>query len=618
MVDIGYQYFYDQKDPKYIRYFVDQMSSLNAALAQGAYEKIIDGNGVYESFRSGYRVINWLGIHNMFLGEKSYTDNDQLTTIATLLQHGAHLYNINATFKSGNHQTRGVAALAMIAIVLRDFKGTEQWYERAMKRLEEHLSREINPDGFQFERSVHYHMSDIENYFYVYQLAKISNIQVDEVWEDKIKSLFVTLTKIAYPDGSAPVLQDDTNIPWGEKNDISGTMTLGYLLFENPEFGYFATNRVYHRIYWFLQSEQLELLNDIQKQQPTYGSLSFPDTEYYIMREGWKSDDHMMIITNGVDDKKPDHQHGDVLGIQAMANGQTILPNYQVRYSLKDFELFKNSLVKNVALVDDELLGKQWTSNKGGSGFGKFKKLPNSKTIVWQSNDRFDVFAGDHDGFDEVGVSYSRQVLYVKDDFWIIKDNFQSDKIHTYKQVWQGHYTNELGANLIRSSFDDASGCDIYQLAKADTLEGAGARGKEWSIVHKTGAKEFSFITMIYPYKGYNNRINEEDKNPIVRDWKINELPFVVEGDQVRSLTNDQESILFGVTKIMVDGITINFSEATDIWLERKSTTISIHAIGHIPSTATITGSKKNKLDMTDVSNTTTLKPGAILECIKQ
>ena len=148
MVDIGYRYFYDQKDPKYIQYFVGQMNSLNTALEKGMYETIEDGNGVYEAFRSGYRVLNWLNIHNMFLGEKSYTDTDQLKTIATLLQHGAHLYKNNATFKSGNHQTRGVSALAMIAIILRDFKGTDQWYALAMERLEEHLSKEINPDGF--------------------------------------------------------------------------------------------------------------------------------------------------------------------------------------------------------------------------------------------------------------------------------------------------------------------------------------------------------------------------------------------------------------------------------------------------------------------------------------
>ena len=424
MVDIAFLYFNEGKDSKYIKYFENQMRSLNTALKTDKYEKIIDGNGVYEVYRSGYRVLNWLWIHNMILNEAEYSDRDQLTTIATLLQHGQHLYERNEQFRSGNHQTRGMSALALLSILLRDFEGTELWYQRAMLRLREHLNKEINPDGFQFERSVHYHMSDINNYYYVYQLAKINNMDVDKEWEVKLKSLFTTLVKLAYPDRSAPVLQDDTEIPWAEKNDISGAMTLGYLLFEDPEFGYFASDKVDERMYWYLSDSQVELLENIRQKKPTYGSLAFEETHYYIMREGWDPNDKMLIVSAGLDSKKPDHQHGDMLGIQAMSNGQAILPNYQVRYSLKDYDFFKNSMVKNVALVDNELQGKQWTSNKGGSGFGKFRELPNPKVISWETTEDFDLFTGSHDGFENVGVEYTRQVIFVKDDFWIVKGQF--------------------------------------------------------------------------------------------------------------------------------------------------------------------------------------------------
>ena len=136
MVDIAYYYQYQAKNPEYLIYYKNQLKSLNTALHSGKYEKIENGNGVYEAFRSGYRVLNWLHIHNMFLGEERYTDEDQLTTIATLLQHGAHLYEHNAEFHTGNHQTRGLSALAMLSILLRDFEGTDKWYERSMRLLE--------------------------------------------------------------------------------------------------------------------------------------------------------------------------------------------------------------------------------------------------------------------------------------------------------------------------------------------------------------------------------------------------------------------------------------------------------------------------------------------------
>ncbi|MGM5470625.1 heparinase II/III family protein [Flavobacteriaceae bacterium LMO-SS05] len=580
MVDIAFYYNYQNKKPEYLNYFKNQLKSLNAALLAKDYEKIEDGNGVYEAFRSGYRILNWLQIHNMFLGEKTYSDEDQLLTIATLLQHAANLYETNLEFVPGNHQTRGMSALAMLSILFRDFKDSGKWYELAMHQLEAHLDKEINDDGFQFERTVHYHMSDIDNYYYVYQLAKNSHLKVNDFWENKLKSLFTTLTKIAYPDKSAPVLSDDTNEPWAEKNDISGALTLGYLLFEDPELGYFSNNYVEQKMFWYVSDLQLKLLNRVKSKTPDFKSVTFPVTGYYVMREGWNKHDNLMIISNGLDKDKPDHQHGDMLGIQAMANGQVILPNYQVRYSLEDLEFFKNSMVKNVALVDDELQGKQYISNQGGSGFGKFKELPQPKTIAWNSYKDLDVFVGSHNGFENIGVNYTRQVIYLKDDFWIVKDNFNSDKPHTYKQIWQGHYSLEEASKLIRSTFNDGSGSDIYQLVAVDSVSTSGTRGKEWAVVSKKNKKDFNFITIIFPFGKYNERIDEDKSSPELKGWKLNQSKWTIEGAQPTALTKDSLDVFFSVKTLELDNLKIAISAEADIFIKSESNRLIIQSIG--------------------------------------
>ena len=601
MVDIAFLYFDDNKDKQYIEYFEEQMQSLNEALASDKYDKIKDGNGVYEVYRAGYRVLNWLWIHNMFLNEGAYSDKGQLNTIATLLQHAQHLYERNTSFRSGNHQTRGMSALAQLAILFSDVEGSDQWFERAMARLSEHLDKEINDDGFQFERSLHYHMSDINNYFFVYQLAKINNIEVDKAWEEKLRTLFITLTKIAYPDKHAPVLQDDTEIPWAEVNDISGVMTLGYLLFEDAEFGYFASNKVADRMYWFLSQHQIELLEDIKKKQPTYGSLVFPETGYYVMRKGWDVDDHYMIVSAGLDADKPDHQHGDMLGIQAMANGEVILPNYQVRYSLKDFNLFKNSMVKNVALVDNELQGKQWTSNKGGSGFGKFKNLPQPKVLAWNSNENFDLFIGSHDGFEDIGVEYSRQVIYIKDAFYIVKDNFTSEHPHSYKQVWQGHYSLENSPNLLRATFPKASGCDILQLNSVDTSVQSGSRGKNWTVVAKHGQDSFNFITIIFPYKGYHNRIDELATETKLADWDLNQSAWKMEGSSPASISQSNENYFFGISALHLEDIKLSFEVESDVYIALNENELSIHLLSSIDTDVRIETSSDKFIETLEV-----------------
>ncbi|PQV48857.1 heparinase II/III-like protein [Jejuia pallidilutea] len=601
MVDIALYYHYDNKNKAYLSYFKEQLQSLNTAFHTGDYEKIEDGNGVYEAFRSGYRILNWLQIHNMFLGEADYNNTDQLTTIATLLQHGAHLYQRNQVFKSGNHQTRGLSALAMVAILLRDFKDSGQWYTHAMALLEEHLAKEINNDGFQFERTVHYHISDIGNYYYVYQLAKASNLKVSAYWESKLKSLFTTLIKIAYPDKSAPVLSDDTNIPWAEKNDISGVLTLGYLLFEDPEMGYFATDKVAPKMYWYLSESQLKLLSNIKEKKPSYTSLSFPTTGYYVLRDGYGKNDNMMMISAGLDNLKPDHQHGDILGVQAMANGNVILPNYQVRYYLKDLELFKNSLTKNVALVDDELQGKEYTSNKGGSGFGKFKQLPNPQVVSWFTDKDIDVFIGKHNGFNNINVDYSRQVVYLKKDFWVIKDNFKSKTPHTYKQVWQGHYTETHAPNLLRATFANGAGLDIYQLKKVDKVTRNGTRGKEWAIVSKNANTDFSFITLLFPFEAFDKRIDENNPNDNLKGWTIT-------NNEVLKLSKQNTSIYFSTSNLKIDDNTIAFSSEVDVLVNLNKTNTVVRLLSENKVSGTILNNNSKKPFQLSPGNTIKLE----------
>ena len=579
MVDIALQYYYQDKDTNQVAYFKNQLKSLNAALAQNEYETLESGNGVYEVFRSGYRVLNWLQIHNLFLNSDAYTDEDQLITIATLLQHASNLYKNNTVFQSGNHQTRGMSALAMLAILFKDFKDADVWYERAISLLEEHLEKEINSDGFQVERSVHYHISDIENYFYVYQLAQNSQVNLSPMFENKLKSLFTTLIKIAYPDKSAPVFSDDTDASWAESNDINETLTLGYLLFDDPEMGYFAENSVSAKLYWFLKDEQLDRLKNITRNKPSYQSLALEKTGYYIMREGWDKNDAMLVISAGLDPDKPDHQHGDMLGIQAYANGDVLLPNYQVRYSLKDLELFKNSEVKNVALVDDVLQGKDYKSNKGGSGFGKFGSLPNPKTIAFSTDDHLDFYIGSHNGFEEMGVTYSRQVFFIDHKFWIVKDNFNSEKIHNYKQVWQGHYTLEEAPQLLRSTFRSGSGLDIYQLQKVDIVSLAGKRGKEWAVPQINSTRNFSFITALVPFKTYLDRVDETALHSKIKDWEFSSIANNQFDQNTVELKKKNEAYFFNAGNLTLKNVKLLFEEPADVYIREVENHIYIKSL---------------------------------------
>lgn len=575
--DIAFMYHYTG-DKKYLDYIPEQAASLNAAFNNNLVETIEDGNGAYEVYRVGNRVYNWLMVHQLLLASDEYSVEQQMEMIRTFLHSAAKMYHHNAQYREGNHQTRGMSALAMLSILFPEIQGADMWQQRSLARLEEHLEKEIYPDGFQFERSVHYHIADIVNYFYPYQLAKICGVELNPIWDERITGLFDVLLKIAMPNGKAPVLQDDTREPWADFNKIDNTMAKGALLFGKPSYKYFASSKVASNDYWFFKTEQLENLKEIKAVAPQIGSCVLPETGYYMMRNGWGEDDVFMIMSAGFTPEKPAHQHADMLGLGAYAFGNMILPNYQVRYYLEDFPTFKNSWVKNVALLDSIPQGREWKGNKGGSGFGEWLGIPRPEVLAWHNTEEFDFFAGSHMGYANENTKYYRSVLFIKDGFWIVNDHFIGEGQHSAQQVWQGHYDVEKKNVHARSVFPNSAGLEVIQLAgDVDNIQKATARSKGRVVFNKKFQNETRFTTLLYPFKNFEVRLMIDDYNNFKADnWKVlSNQNSPVKTDAAQIIFKNKNYLFLAVSNIKLGDKNISLSDTTDLWVElRKEKTV--------------------------------------------
>ncbi|MCB0270504.1 MAG: heparinase II/III family protein [Calditrichaeota bacterium] len=576
--DMAVMFYYEQQNPVYPDYFVRQIADLNRAFAAGKYDDA--GNGIYERFRAGKRVQNWLFCHHMYLGSEIYGDTQQLQFLKTMLHHAAQLAQRTENFSYGNHHTRGLVALFEIAAVFPDFRDAAQWQQQAIAGLLAHLKKEINDDGFQFERSVHYHNGDIENYFRVYQLAKLNGIQLPDEYVTRFRKMFDALVNIAQPNRRTPVLQDDTDRPYAENNPIDGVMAIGTLLFDDPVYKYFAGDALPDAIFWLLREQQLARFDAMNSASPTVGSVDLPETGYFVMRNGWHETGAQMTISAGISAKKPDHQHGEALSITAFANGHEILPNYQVNYNIPGYRYWKNSWVKNVALADSIPLGRGWRQNSGKSGFGKWRILPKSTVTAWQTTADVDYFAGTHDGFDSLGVAYSREILFVKDGFWIVRDRFSGNAPHDFQQIWQGKYTVQKDGDWLRSTFPDGSGLDIVQLNPANyRIDFGGRDGKQHAVFSIKETTEIAFTTLLFPFASYRESVSmaESPGKIVANDWEIQKNPGknlqkvdTFESDAAIVLQKSGDTIIFlTVQRFKTADKTMAFESPVDLILRR-------------------------------------------------
>lgn len=585
-MDMALVYYYSNKTAKYYDYFIRQVKDLNRAFKAGEYDD--EGNGIYEVFRAGKRINNWLFVHNAYLASEIYSSEDQFYLIKTFLHHGAQFYKRIKKFKYGNHQTKGLVALFQLSVLFPEFEDSQKWLEKSLAGLEWHITNEINDDGFQFERSVHYHVGDILNYFRVFQLAKLNNIDLPQIFTTRLKSMFDAMISLAQPNRYLPVLQDDTDSPFAEKNDVSSAFTIGTLMFENPEYRYFSEDKIPASIYWLLSNDQLEILDIVKPQPPNIGSSSLPNTGYYSMRSGWDENDLYMTITAGLSEHKPDHQHGDMLGLVAYAHGKEILPNYQVRYKFDDYVFFKNSFVKNVALVDSIPLGRGWNPNRGKSGFGKWKTLPKPKVLSWITDEKFDYFAGSHDSYDSINVKYNRTILFIKDKFWVVIDKFVGNSEHTYQQIWQGLY-DKVNDRIMSGKNTEL---EILQLNQdLNNTEIGRFREKGNAIYNSFKNTTFEFFTVLNPYKSMNERIEliDSKQNFRIKNWQIKDNKYrqIIEIGNVKTdarlsiINKTGEFYLIELSQLDINGKSIQIEPVSSIFYSEKNDKHIIEVLGY-------------------------------------
>ena len=551
--DMVMMYFADPPETENLQYWVDQMADLNRAFAEGAYDD--GGNAVYEVFRAGKRTHQWLKGHHAYLSTPEYSSEDQIETMRTLLHTAAQLAERGQKVRHGNHHTRGMVALFEIAATYREFAQADEWLKLAMDGLTWHLENEINPDGFQFERTIHYHQSDIENYLRVWQLAKRGKIELPEIFTIQFRKMFDALLALGQPDRNLPVLQDDTDALHAEVNKMSGVMALGTILYNDSRYAHFVDEGVSPLFYWLLNEAELNTLTTTKPTEPVMGSTALESTGYYILRNGWDVNAEYMVISAGLSETKPDHQHADMLGLVAYADGNEILPNYQVKYNKPDFQYWKNSWVKNVALIDSIPQARKWKGNRGGSGFGKWLDLPEPRVIASVFGVEIDYFSGSHNGYKSLNISYQRDVLFVKDGFWIVSDSFENPdgKQHDYQQLWQGIYLPS-DPKTVTASFENGSTFQIHSLDKAPCEWVLGSYKSKGSVIRleTTSAETHTMTSLLIPSASGETGLPENWKlivgselNQVFPDLASEGVQWVLKQDKSFLYLYDQGTSVF-------------------------------------------------------------------------
>lgn len=425
----------------------------------------------------GFRAISWIWAFHFFKDSAALTSEIFLRALKFLSLHARHLESYLSTYFSPNtHLTGEALALFYLGTMLPEFRAAARWREAGRRILLEQLPRHVLSDGVYFEQSSYYHRytTDFYTHFLILSLAN-GESPAPEV-AVKLEQLLDHLLYITRPDGTTPFFGDDDGgrlvmLDQRPANDFRASLATGASLFQRGDYKQIA-GEAGEETLWLLGTPGLANFDRLTGQAPAQQSVAFADGGYYVMRDGWTPEANYLLLDCGPHGMNNcGHAHADVLAFELAARGKTLLVDpgtytYTGSKELRDW--FRSTAAHNALTVDGE-------SSSVSAGPFSWRSIARAKTEAWISRERFDYFSGKHDGYERLlpPVSHSRSVLFLKHDYWVMRDRLSTAGTHRY-DLWF-HFDLGSAPGL---QFADDFGASVRETSGAGGLTISSFAGK--------------------------------------------------------------------------------------------------------------------------------------------
>jgi hypothetical protein len=386
------------------------------------------------SLEVAFRSMSWLWAFYFFKSSPSMTGKTFVRAWKFLYLSARHLESYLSTYFSPNtHLTGEALGLFFLGALLPEFKEADRWRELGSRILIEQLSHHIRDDGVYFEQSSYYHRYTSDFYLHFLLIARANNFTLPSAVEESLVKLLDHLMYITRPDGTTPLFGDDDGGRLGmlddrAADDFRGTLAVGSVVFNRGDYK-FVADEAAETLLWLTGAEGLGRFDSLAVEQPGETSKAFLDGGYFVMRDGWTRDANYLLFDCGPHGSLSyGHAHADALSIDVAAKGRTTLVDpgtytYTGSKELRDW--FRSSQAHNTVSLDGE-------SSSIPDGAFSWKTSARCSLQKWITEGRYDFVAGQHDGFMRLPdpVTITREILFLKRDYWIVRDALSSSDSH--------------------------------------------------------------------------------------------------------------------------------------------------------------------------------------------
>ena len=409
------------------------------------------------SLEVAFRSLSWIWMYHLLEGSTALPPDFRSEWLRYQAVNGRHIERFLSTYFSPNTHLLGEAvALFFLGTTCSELPAAQRWRSRGWRLVLQEAQRQVQRDGFHFERSTYYHVHALDMFLHAGLLASINDMPVPSDFDHTLERMLDALCLLARAgvphrlgDYDGGRLFDPHR---NHEEHLLDPLANGAVLFGRGDFKYVA-GCLREETLWLLGEQGVAEFDRLPTVPPMQNSAALEGAGLYMMANANPS--QQLIIDAGQQGAATaGHGHADALSVCINCEGHALLIDPGTyEYVGPERNLFRGTSAHNTLLID----GVDQSEPKGPFAW---TKLPNVKAEGWISGETFDLFVGNHDGYGrlEAPVVHRRWVFSLKSGFWLVRDMALGSGRHQLDLFW--HVGPELSRRTAGSNiFLDADGC---------------------------------------------------------------------------------------------------------------------------------------------------------------
>jgi len=436
----------------------------------------------WETLSAAWRLREWLWVMGIAWPHPAFRQKTKMQMLCSIWEHAWSLMDHRG--HPNNWLIVESAALSLAGICFPEFREAGLWTETGVRRLTTELRRQFFDDGVHFEISPLYHAICLHATLEVRRGAAASNLSLPEEFGAALERAAEFLAALCRPDFTWPSINDSG----GAAGDYSAVMRLAGETFQRPDFvrigshgqdGKGTTDSVHRFVSSGAHSGPMCLTvrseapigasvgqasylstNDRQDACPTKmageADLSppsghtgarirhrnyeterlvrvFPSAGIVTMRSHHGRDADFLVFRAGPPGGF--HFHGDRLSLDVTTNGTPALVDPGITTYAPGLMTnhYRSPAAHNTILVDGK------GPDVAALSFAERIK-PAGSDLTCTSADGLDIASGSYAGpwnRIEVDIAVRRDVVFVRREYWIVRDVVTGAGVHEITVCWQ-------------------------------------------------------------------------------------------------------------------------------------------------------------------------------------